>query len=113
MKQFWMNFALEIGILSGLGIIYYFYQKKKLLHFEENKNQMVMTFLLNSCLSEKNDSSQPELDLLIEALDDFVNLKNSMIPVSQLESFSTCSECSEELRALILEALGELKNDKR
>lgn len=68
-----LNFALEIGLFSLLGILYYFYQKRKILKYEENKTPLVMSFILQSCLSEKLDTAQPELDHVIEALDDFWN----------------------------------------
>lgn len=109
MNNFWMNFALEIGLLSFLGVLYYFYQKRKIIHYEENKPELVMGFILQSCLSEKNDLPQPALDQLIEALDDFIQHKTSTPPTALLKTFANSEDCSEELRNVILEGMKELE----
>ncbi len=108
MSSFWINFAVEIGFLSLLGVLYYFYQKKKIIHHEENKPSMILNFILQSCLAEKTDNPQPELDNLILELDDFLNNKTSQPPFTLLKNFSQSSTCSAELKATILEGLKEL-----
>jgi hypothetical protein len=104
-----LNFALEIGLFSLLGVLYYFYQKRKILKYEENKTPLVISFILQSCLSEKLDTAQPELDHVIEALDDFLKQESSHPPVSLLKTFAQTSECSPELKEVILEGLKELE----
>lgn len=109
MDEMWLNFALEIGLFSFLGMLYYFYQKRKILRYEENKTPLVMNFILQTCLSEKLETPQPALDQLIEALDDF--LKNSVPnpPIALLKTFAQNPECSPELKEAILEGLKELE----
>ena len=108
MDNFWMNFALEIGFLSLLGVLYYFYQKRKLITYEENKTPLVMNFLLQSCLAEKKDFGQPELDQLIEALDDFLNKKATTPPIDLLKKYAQSSDCPASLKEAIHETLQEL-----
>lgn len=109
MDNFWMNFALEIGFLSLLGVLYYFYQKRKIIRYEENKTPMVMGYLLQLCLSEKTEGPQPKLDTLIEALDDFLNQKTPQAPVALLKTFADSQECPKDLKEAILDGLKELE----
>ena len=108
MADFWMNFAIEIGFLSLLGVLYYFWQKRRIVRFEENKIPMVMSYILQACLSEKSESSQPILDSVIEALDDFLNAKSQVPPTALLKTFTASPECSPELKNLIEEGLKEI-----
>ncbi len=110
MDSFWANFAIEIGIFSFLGLLYYFYQKKKILHYEANKTPMVMSYILQSCLLEKGDEPQPELDTLIEALDDFAQEKTQTPPLALLKLYSKNEKCSEELKNIIEEGLKEIES---
>lgn len=109
MDNVWLNFALEIGLFSLLGVLYYFYQKRKIIRYEENKTPLVMTYLLNRCLEEKTDSPQPKLDAVIEALDDFVNNKSKSAPTALLKTFSESPECSQDLKKEIIEGLEEIQ----
>lgn len=109
MDNFWLNFAVEIGFLSLLGVLYYFYQKRKIIRYEENKTPMVMGYLLQLCLSEKTEESQPKLDALIEALDDFLNQKSKSAPIALLKTFADSADCPKDLREAILEGLKELE----
>jgi hypothetical protein len=109
MDKFWLNFAFEIGFFSLLGILYYFYQKRKIVRYEENKTPIVINFLMQNCLAEKLDESQPQLDRLIETLDDFLNHKLTTPPLSMLRDFTLLPECSPELKEIILEGLKELE----
>ena len=106
-----MNFTIEITVLSLLGIAYYFYQKRKILHYEKNKIPMIISHLLQSCLAEKNDDPAPQLDAVIESIDDFLNQKSSLPPLKQLKSFSASSECSPELKEIIEESLKEIEDN--
>lgn len=108
MDSFLFDFALEIGFLSLLGVAYYFFQKRKILSYEENKIPLLMNFLLQSCLSEKTESPQPELDSVIEALDDYLNLKTHTPPTLELSKFATSPTCPESLGQTIRETLKEL-----
>lgn len=102
------NMLMELGLFIILGVLYYFYQKRKIVHYEENKAPLVMGLILQSCLAEKTDEKQAELDSLIEALDDFLQQKTSQPPLSLLKSFMLTTECSAELKDVIQEALLEL-----
>lgn len=109
MDNFWMNFALEIGLLSFLGVLYYFYQKRKIIHYEENKVELVMGFILQSCLAEKKDDLQQSLDQVIESLDDFIQHKTSSPPTALLKTYAQSAECTIELKNVILEGLKEIE----
>lgn len=105
----WFNFALEIGFLSFLGVLYYFWQKRRIIRYEENKTPIVMNFLLQACLSEKTEDAQPELDGLIEALDDFNNKKTTIAPLALLKHFAASAECPKELSHAITQGLKEIE----
>lgn len=109
MDNFWFNFALELGFFSLLGVLYYFYQKRKILRYEENKVPIVMEFILQNCLQDKTDAPQPQLDLVIESLDDYLTNKTSTPPVIILRSFAESPDCTPELRHIILEGLKEIE----
>lgn len=105
----WFNFALEIGFLSFLGVLYYFYQKRKIVQYEENKTPIVLNFLLQAALTEKTDEANPELDGLIEKIDDYLNQKIATAPLRELKAFAESAHCPAELKETILEALKELE----
>jgi hypothetical protein len=115
MNNFWEDFLVEIALFSFLGVLYYFYQKRKIVHYEENKGPLVMGFILQSCLTEKKDIPEAELDSLIEALDDYLQNHSAHPPVSLLKHFMLSPACSEELSAIIREGLIELElhDDKK
>jgi hypothetical protein len=110
MANFWMNFAIEIAVLSFLGVLYYFYQKRKLVEYEENKTPLVMSFILQSCLAHKTDAPDPKLDTLIESLDDFLQNKSSAPPLALLRTFAASQDCGPELKEIIDEGLKELES---
>ncbi len=105
-----LQYAIEIGFLGLLGIIYYFYEKRKLLNYEKNKIPLVANFILQACLTEKSEQPQPELDSLILTLDDFLKETNPTFPAPQLKEFAHSLSCPDELREIILEGLKELDN---
>jgi hypothetical protein len=109
MNNFWGNFLLEVGLFTFLGVLYYFYQRKKILNYEASKVPLVMGFMLQSCLAEKTDQPEPQLDTLIESLDDFLSNKSSHPPVSLLKIYAASPKCSEELKAIITEGLLEIE----
>lgn len=108
MANFWMNFAIEIAVLSFLGVLYYFYQKRKILQYEENKVPLVMNYILESCLSHKTESPQPMLDTLIEQLDDFLQEKIMSPPLALLRTYADSTDCAPELKLIINEGLKEI-----
>jgi hypothetical protein len=110
MLKFWTSFALELGFFTLLGVLYYFYQKRKILHYEANKTPLVMEFILQSCLAERTDESLPALDGVIEALDDYLQNRASTPPKSLLTHFAHSAECSSELKDVILEGLKEIES---
>lgn len=109
MDSFWENFLLEIGLFTLLGVLYYFYQKRKIVHYEQNKNPLVMGFILQSCLSEKKELAEPQLDTLIEALDDYLHNKTEHPPFALLKVYMESPDCSPELRDVIREGLIEVE----
>ena len=108
MKNLLGNLALEISVLVFFGMLYYFYQKRKILHFEENKNTIVMNMILEACLAEKTSMPQPELDHLISGLDDFLQNKTSRPPINDLKKFMETEACSVELKETVAIGLKEL-----
>jgi hypothetical protein len=96
---------LEIGFLALLGLLYYFYQRKKILRSQENTELADMSYVLHAVLNERTDEADPEADALIEALDDFISNKTSTPPRALLRVYADSPKCSPELRALIHEAL--------
>lgn len=109
MTLFWQNFLLEIGLFTFLGVLYYFYQRRKIIQFEENKNPIVMGFILQSCLAEKEEKPQPELDQLIESIDDYLHNRLNQPPIILLKNFMQSENCSIELKEIIREGLIELE----
>ena len=107
--DFWQNFLIEIGLFIFLGVLYYFYQKRKLTHYEQNKIPLIMGFILQSCLTEKKEGPEPQLDTLIESLDDFLHNKTLHPPLALLKTYMNSSECSSELRDIIREGLLEVE----
>lgn len=102
------NLFIEIAFLSLLGFLYYLYQRRKILHYEENKGPMVMGYILHSCITERGDSPHKELDVIIESIDDYLHNRISSPPVILLKHYSESPECSPELKAVIVEGLSEL-----
>lgn len=109
MTTFWENFLIEIGLFTFLGVLYYFYQKRKIVQYEENKEPLVMGFILQSCLTEKKDTAEPQLDNVIEALDDYLQNKSATPPYALLRVFMNSPECSKELRDIIREGILEIE----
>jgi len=96
-----MDFLLEIAFLSFLGILYYFYQKKKILQMDAQQEISNMSFILHSLLAQRGDTPDVEMDALIEAIDDFLSNKTTHPPTALLKKFSDSDRCSEELRMVI------------
>lgn len=116
MFDFWGNLLLELALFIFFGVLYYFYQRRKIIQYEANKGPILMGMLLESCLTEKTDDTpQPELDGVIEALDDYLQKKSSTPPLALLHHFAQSPHCSEELKNVITESIKELEslNDKK
>ncbi len=109
MDDFWGNFAIEMGLLTFLGVLYYLYQKKKILGYEANKAPLLMNIVLEAMLAERGDKSHPDLDPAIEAIDDFLTQKSSAPPIALLTHLSKSESCTPELRNVIQNVLDELK----
>jgi hypothetical protein len=108
MDGFWANFGMELALFIFLGVIYYFYQKKKILSYEKNKVPLVMSFILQSCLLERDEHPDPDLDSLIESLDDYLKHQASSPPKALLKLFLKNGKGTEELRNIIAGGLEEL-----
>ncbi|HXH76428.1 MAG TPA: hypothetical protein VNJ08_15760 [Bacteriovoracaceae bacterium] len=108
MDSFWGNFIIEIGLFTFLGVLYYFYQKRKIIKFEENKGPMVMGYILHACLAERGESPHAELDAIIEAIDEYLHNRTPHPPTALLKHFASSEKCSPELKAVIEQAFLEL-----
>jgi|SRR5690606_34133702 len=109
MTEFLESFLIEIALFSFLGLIYYFYQRKKILHFEENKHSLVMGSILQACLLEKKEIQNPQLDGVIESIDDFLQGRVAHPPYTLLKYFMKSEDCSGELKEVIHAGLIELE----
>lgn len=107
------NLLYEMLLFSFLGVLYYFYQKKKILSFEENKGPLIMGYILQSCLSVRGDTPDPALDPVIESLDDYLHNKSPSPPTALLNVYANSPACSTELRDLILQGLEDLNDSKK
>lgn len=108
MDSFWANFAIEIVFLSLLGVLYYFWQKRRILSYEKEKPTILMGQLLQSCLIVRGDNPNPKLDALIEALDDFIHNKSTNPPTALIRIYADSPECDPELKNVMQEILAEL-----
>lgn len=109
MNDFLGNLLIELGLFTFLGVLYYFYQKKKIIRYEESKGPLIMGFILQACLAEKKEEKEPQLDTLIESLDDYLLNKSAHPPVSLLRIYMASPSCSPELRDVIAEGLAEFE----
>jgi hypothetical protein len=109
MTEAWQNILIEIGLFIILGVLYYFYQKRKIVSYEENKEPLVMGFILQSCLTEKKEEPQPDLDAVIEAIDDYLHGRAASSPKALLKIFMNSPHCSKELSDIIREGILEIE----
>lgn len=108
MNQNWQNLLFEIALLILLGILYYFYQKKKILKADENRIPYILEFVLQACLAEKEED-QAELDKLIEEIDDYLQNKNDIVPIQVMKNFKESTYCNPDLKEVLHEALIEIE----
>lgn len=108
MNDTWEKVLIEIGLFIFLGVLYYFYQRRKILQYEASKGPLVMGFILQACLSEKKDEPEPQLDTLIEAIDDYLHNRTPTPPIALLKIYLASPTCSQELKDVISEGLAEL-----
>lgn len=99
---------IELTILVALGLLYYFWQRARILRFEENKSQAVAAPLLQACLIEKDHQSFPLLEEFILALDDFLHGKSASFPSALAEQVRKDQHCPQDLAEIINESLKEL-----
>jgi len=102
---------IELAVLAGLGLLYYFWEKKRILQFEENKAMAIASPLLQACLIEQEQTSFTLLDNFILALDDFLHGKTSYFPTSLAQELVKDPKCPEDLAAIITESLKEMDHD--
>ncbi len=107
-----LKLSLEMALFTGLGVLYYFYQKKKILRHEEEKATYLMGFVLEASLSERGDSPHDLLDPLIEAIDDFLHNRTTVPPLGLLKICAKNDSFSEEYRSVLQESLLELDEEK-
>jgi hypothetical protein len=107
------NLLYEMLLFSFLGVLYYFYQKRKILSFEANKGPIIMDHILQSCLAVRGDDPDPNLDPVIESLDDFLQNKTFTPPTTLLQEYAQSSACTSELREVILQGIEDLSDGKK
>ncbi len=107
------NLLYELLFLSFLGVLYYYYQKRKILSYEANKTPLIMGFILQSCLTTRGETPNAELDPIIESLDDFLHNKTSTPPTALLSVYAKSPACSPELRDVIVQGLEDLNDSKK
>ena len=111
MDSFW-GILIEIALFTLLGVLYYFYQRKKIIHYESHKGPLVMGYILQSFLVERKDDPSAKMDPIIEALDDYIQNKSPIPPTILLKSYAQDPNCSPELKEVILAGLQELEDGK-
>lgn len=109
---FMTNILLELALLAFLGVLYYFYQRRRILSYEHEKGPLIMGYILQSCLTERGENANPQLDTIIEALDDYLQNKISHPPKTLLKIYASSEQCSPELRSIIDEGLKEYGDAK-
>lgn len=60
MSDTWFNLIIEMGVLAFLGLLYYFYQKRKIIRFDKEEIfELVgeVTYELNHFLEEKKEEA--------------------------------------------------------
>lgn len=112
MDTFLGNILIELALFTLLGVLYYFYQKKKILSYEADKGPLIMGYILQSCLTERGESTNQRLDAIIESLDDYLHNTTSTPPRALLKLYAESPECSPELKDVIEEGLKEYGNGK-
>lgn len=81
----WLNILIDIGILSCIGLLYYFYQKKRII---KNSYQFILENLqhfrysLNEYVEQMNESDN------YQALREFSDQFEVIYQNNELESFS-------------------------
>lgn len=108
MDDFWFNILIEMALLCLLGVLYYFYQKKKILKYEADKEPLVMGYVLQCCLSERGDDPSADIDPVIEALDDYLHNRSASSPKALLSMFIKNQKGTAELREVMQAALDEI-----
>lgn len=103
------NLAIELAVLAALGLVYYFWQKRRILQFEQNKSYAVAAPLLQACLIEKDQQSFEMLESFILELDDFLHGKSGSFPTVLAEQLASNKACPHDLSEVIKESLKELK----
>ena len=101
---------IELSVLSALGFLYYFWQKRRILRFEETKSQAVASPLLQACLIERDFKSFNILEDFIIALDDFLHGKTNFFPTALATEVMNNPQCPQDLREIIKESLQELNS---
>lgn len=105
----YQSLFIELSILIGLGLIYYFWQKRRILNFEENKAMAIAAPLLQACLIEQEHTRFTLLDTFILSLDDFLHGKTNYFPTALAQQLTLDQHCPEDLREIIKESLKELE----
>jgi hypothetical protein len=108
MNSTWINLLLELALFIILGILYYFYQKKKILADQKNLSRSFLEMTLQACLREKNHYSNEKLDQLIICIDDYLNDLHHPTPYQEMKLYLHHPDCSEELKVIMRETLQEV-----
>lgn len=104
---------IELLALGTLGLGYYFWQKKRILRFEENKMSIVAAPLLQACLIEQEHKSFSLLNSFTLELDDYLHGKTSHFPLALANELMKHPECPQDLAHILEESLREIGHDKK
>ena len=102
------NLAIELLVLAALGLVYYFWQRRRILQFEQHKSYAVAAPLLQACLIEKDQQSFELLESFILELDDFLHGKSATFPTALAQQLANNISCPHDLSEVIKESLKEL-----
>lgn len=105
----WGNVLIEIGLFTFLGMLYYFYQKRKILSYEKDKGPLIMGYIIQACLTIKEDHPDEKLDVILEAIDDYLHNKTPTPPIALLKAYAAQDSCPQDLKDIITEGLSELE----
>jgi len=68
-----LNIALELAVLTGLALLYYFYQRHRILHGPRNWKIKKLVELHKSALSCTNPDDYPEIHPFLDELENLMN----------------------------------------
>jgi len=105
-----IELTIELGLLGLFGLLYYLYQRRKILAFEADKIPSQLGLILQLLLLEHDkNSTDPILNELIEEIDRFLHGETSHPPLALMKVYSENQpNHSPDLKRMIAEILVEI-----